>query len=238
VKYSAAPKVCPKTGRLIYAGAGSRWLNWLFPVMGLASLVWFLIRVIPKPRRAAYPCQRVAAPMASTFILWMVAVVGSNRAYRKASQTRRTRPVLAVLMLLLAAIGAVYAFSRISLSQSLAQAPAPHGPLGHGVGIHPGRVVWVHDPDATSWGGSNWESGGNTDQSEVQKMLALSVRRVAGENTDSAAWDAIFRNFNTRQGRGNAAYQAGEKIAIKINLSCCNAHWTGCDASYNKSSGT
>jgi hypothetical protein len=36
---------------------------------GLASLVWFLVRVIPKPSRAFYPCQRAAAPLASGFVI-------------------------------------------------------------------------------------------------------------------------------------------------------------------------
>ena len=32
-----------------------------FPVIGTLSLIWFLVRVIPKPSRAAYPCMRAAA---------------------------------------------------------------------------------------------------------------------------------------------------------------------------------
>jgi uncharacterized BrkB/YihY/UPF0761 family membrane protein len=28
--------------------------------LGLAALIWFLIRVIPKPSRAAYPCMQAA----------------------------------------------------------------------------------------------------------------------------------------------------------------------------------
>lgn len=30
------------------------WSKFLFPFIGIASLLWFLIRVIPKPSRAAY----------------------------------------------------------------------------------------------------------------------------------------------------------------------------------------
>src|SRR3974390_2446066 len=45
------------------------WLFWLAPILGLFSLVWFLLRVIPKPSRAAYPCQRVAMPLASGFVV-------------------------------------------------------------------------------------------------------------------------------------------------------------------------
>jgi hypothetical protein len=46
--------------------------KWIFPAGGLAALVWFLIRVIPKPSRANYPCQRVTAPMASGFVVWLL----------------------------------------------------------------------------------------------------------------------------------------------------------------------
>ena len=34
-----------------------------FFVLGGASLIWFLIRVIPKPRRAGYPCMKAAVPL-------------------------------------------------------------------------------------------------------------------------------------------------------------------------------
>ena len=44
-------------------------LKWLTILAGLASLIWFLVRVIPKPSRASYPCQRAAAPLASGFVI-------------------------------------------------------------------------------------------------------------------------------------------------------------------------
>ena len=51
------------------------WAAWVLPLAGLVSLLWFLIRVIPKPSRAAYPCQRAAFPVASAFVVWLTAVV-------------------------------------------------------------------------------------------------------------------------------------------------------------------
>src|SRR6516164_6451570 len=45
---------------------------WFFSGMGLFSVFWFLIRVIPKPSRALYPCQRVAFPIASSFVIWLM----------------------------------------------------------------------------------------------------------------------------------------------------------------------
>ena len=77
-------RVCPKTGRPIGSAHKGWWLPWVFPFVGLASLVWFLIRVIPKPSRATYPCQRLAAPLASGFVVWLTGIVASTLAYRKA----------------------------------------------------------------------------------------------------------------------------------------------------------
>jgi hypothetical protein len=39
-------------------------------ILGSVALLWFLLRVIPKPSRASYPCQRAAFPLASAFVLW------------------------------------------------------------------------------------------------------------------------------------------------------------------------
>ena len=48
----------------------------IFITMGIASTVWFLIRVIPKPSRATYPCMQVAAPFMSGFVAYLLAVGG------------------------------------------------------------------------------------------------------------------------------------------------------------------
>ena len=59
--------VCPKTGKILKSNRKHYWAMWFFPITGLLAFIWFLIRVIPKPSRAAYPCQRVAFPLASGF---------------------------------------------------------------------------------------------------------------------------------------------------------------------------
>lgn len=53
-----------------------------FILLGVAALFWFLIRVIPKPSRAAYPCQRAAFPVASAFVLWLIGTFGSLRLFK------------------------------------------------------------------------------------------------------------------------------------------------------------
>ena len=67
-------KVCPKSGRIRKIVFPKGFYRLLFPIIGLAALLWILIRVIPKPSRAAYPCMKVAAPMASSFVLWLIGI--------------------------------------------------------------------------------------------------------------------------------------------------------------------
>lgn len=55
----------------------------LFFVTGLAATAWFLVRVIPKPSRAAYPCMRAAAPWMSSFVLYILSLVGGVSLWRR-----------------------------------------------------------------------------------------------------------------------------------------------------------
>jgi sugar lactone lactonase YvrE len=199
---------------------------WVLPFTGLAALIWFLIRVIPKPSRAAYPCQRLAFPIASGFIVWLMGLAASAVAFHKAKRSLvRARYVLAAVF-----ITASVAFIWLAMSstdQKIIYGDEPrtvNSPVGDGIGVHPGRVAWIHDPNATSWtGGDNntlppyWHSNTCTNQTAVNQMLSKALRAITGKSSDYAAWDAIFRNFNQRKSRGDVGYQQGEKIAIKIN---------------------
>ena len=98
-----------------------------------------------------------------------------------------------------------------------------NNPIGTASGIYPGRVVWVHDPKATSKtfkniAGDYWSMDKNCDQSVVEKMLNTSLLEISGKSDASDAWDAIFRYFNYNRGKGDVGYMEGESIAIKINL--------------------
>jgi hypothetical protein len=72
-------------------GKSHKWgicrLQWLFPLTGFLALLWCLLRVVPKTSRATYPCMRVAAPLASSFVLWIIGIgasaVGLRKAYKK-----------------------------------------------------------------------------------------------------------------------------------------------------------
>jgi hypothetical protein len=231
-------RLCPKTGNRI-SRRKYRWLMWIFPLAGLLSLLWFLIRVVPKPTRAEYPCQRVAAPLAGGFVVWIAGLLGSTLAYRRARDMyRRSHMGKAAICFSLAAV-IVVALVNMHNKPIAADEPLPNWPIGIARGIYPGRVVWVWDPDATDWAdyssSEHWYDNEHTDSVVVEKMVSRAIRHLAGKSTDVVAWDAIFRYFNENRGKGNIGYQPGEKIAIKINLTTCNEQWNSCDLeTYNK----
>jgi hypothetical protein len=213
------------TGRLLKPVPRLSWWAWVFSGMGLVSLLWFLVRVIPKPSRAAYPCQRLAFPVASSFVVWLAALLGSAFAWRKA-RARHQRFWRACLWGAGALAGCALVVRSVPALRSFADNP-PHGPLGVAKGVCPGRVAWVYAPGATSWDGytspEHWFETNHCDLATVEVMLSKAIQSVGGTNSNAAAWDAMFKYYNQNHGKGGRGYQAGEKVAIKINLTTCNA---------------
>jgi len=198
------------------------WLFWLVPVLGLFSLAWFLIRVIPKPSRATYPCQRLAMPLASGFVAWLIGLGGSVVAFRKArGLLRQSRLPLAIACLVAALVFGIVAVTNMPEKVLTAAEQPGLSPLGQGQGIHPGRVVWVHDPEATDWKGRGnghpWQDE-STNPAVCEQMVSNTLRSLTGEATDAKAWEALFRYRNKAQGKGDVGYKPGEKIAIKANF--------------------
>jgi gluconolactonase len=104
---------------------------------------------------------------------------------------------------------------------ALAAVQPPNQPIGTGKGIFPGRVVWVHDPDATNWSGprnGHWWDNENTNQENVNVMMSEAIRELTGIDNDAEAWDKLFRHFNKTHGRRDRGYRTGEKIVIKVNF--------------------
>jgi len=217
-------RICPKTRRCVEPGRERRWASWTLPFVGLVSLLWFLIRVIPKPSRAAYPCQRAAFPLASGFVVWLTGIIVSSLAYRKAKRLAGRARYVAAGLFAAVAVAALWGAINITADTDARAAfvpiDPPNSPIGVGKGIHPGRVVWVHDPSATTWDGvtGSWWDDRNVDQQAVDNMVSRALRTLTGQQDDAAAWDALFRYFNRTHGAGDVGYQPGEKIAIKINL--------------------
>jgi hypothetical protein len=199
----------------------------LFPIIGFGSLLWFLVRVIPKPSRASYPCMRAAAPVASTFVVYILGLFSSVFLFKRAKKyLRESRTILFSVSLILALIFGLTAFLHTDKKVEAAYQSTlegPNLPMGNGKGIHPGRVAWIYDPDATDENCTNsredyWYQDDNTDQGVVNSMLSRGLQMITGESADAAAWNALFHDFNKNHGKGDVGYTPGKKIAIKINL--------------------
>jgi hypothetical protein len=217
--------VCLRNGKISNDRSKYRWLRWLWPVSGLACLVWFLIRVIPKPSRAVYPCQRVAFPLASSFIVWLLGLWGSAAVFRKAKNSFSRSRCLSGLLCVLAGVGCIWlclTFNADKQVKAAGSSPA-NSPIGVAKGIHPGRVAWMHDPNATNWNGPGtgdgyWWQSNHTNQRVINSMMHRTICTLAGESNISEAWDALIRYFNREHGKGDVGYESGEKIMIKVNF--------------------
>jgi hypothetical protein len=187
-------------------------MKWLWLFTGFLALVWFLIRVIPKPSRASYPCQRAAFPLASGFLGYIlgggVIILAFKKAKKQVSQARYLLAGLCICISLIAAWLTISINSRQALAETFVPADPPNSPMGIARGIYPGRVVWAHNPDATNWK-TQWNNrtdifywdDNHTDQAVVDEMMSNCVRWLAGEETD--------------RGSGDVGYSSGQKIAIK-----------------------
>ncbi|MBN1413723.1 MAG: DUF362 domain-containing protein [Bacteroidales bacterium] len=213
-----------------------------FLAVGTTSLLWFLVRVIPKPSRATYPCMKVAMPLAYSFITWLVTMTASVLIFKKAlTHFRNNRYKYAFLFLLIGIMisagtliyQAVPSAAMTSSGIGLFVDPlGPNVPIGTPKGVYPGRVVWIYDPDATNKNCTNSSHSDaywlpkNCDQAVVDKMFSNGIKSLTGKETHAEAWDAVFRYFNINHGKGDTGYVSGETLFIKINAVTA---WSGAE---------
>ncbi len=201
-----------------------------FYLIGTGSVLWFLFRVVPKPSRAAYPCMQAAAPLMSSFVLYLLSLAGSVVAFRKARNKYFQAKYWAAAFLAIISVTAFVVFSERSAFSSFAGITGkaailenPNTPIGVAKGTYPGRVSWVMDKNATNENCPNttndyWFMDKNTNQTAVNNMLANGLKSLTGETNCTNAWDALFHYFNYSHSKGWKGYTPGEKIVIKINL--------------------
>ena len=189
--------------------------------VGLGTLIWFLIRVIPKPQRATYPCMQASAPIMSSFIIWMLSAVGMLKTWRKAKMNFASSKYLYAFLFAMACISFSIIFLVRNSSEIYAMFESPvivNAPIGIAKGIFPGRVAWVYNPNAAKWDGigNYWVAGVNP-QAEYNKSFTAGINSLSGGSNDSESWDKIFKWFNLNHNRQGSGYQTGDKIAVKIN---------------------
>ncbi len=224
-------KRCPKSGRVTGFRWDTRLAKMLFPVMAVIALGWFLVRVIPSPRRADYPCQKVAAGVVAGFLAYLTGLALNVAALRTIRRKFGAMAAVAFGVLVMA-----FGYYAVGLGQATAPkkevvqifdpVEGRNHPMGEGKGIHPGRVVWAQNFKAATWDGKtgHWWEDQNIDQTAVDKMFSQTLQNLSGTKSDNEAWNSFFRNFNRTGGRGERGYRTGEKIVIKLN---CNADGKG-----------
>jgi MYXO-CTERM domain-containing protein len=207
---------CPRSGSHHRLARHAPW------VLGLASIAWFLIRVVPKPSRASYPCQQAAIATASGFLAWLLGLASSTVLLRQALRSRGWRAGLFAASM----VAAIGTWMLVGMPEGTSQAAPPwtptdppNTPMGVARGIFPGRVVWSHSPGAALWDGNNghWWDPASNDQAKIDGIVSSAVRTLTGQATEAAAWNTLFVDFNQRHGKGAVGHAAGELIVVKIN---------------------
>jgi hypothetical protein len=236
-------KTCPVTGKVTGLRKPKGFYKILFFIAGILSLLWVLIRVIPKPGRVRYPCMKATIPIAYSFIAYLLSLAGSVVFFRRAVSTFRARQFrYGVFILLAAVLFAAWAMVKnnttaradTAVISAFSDPLGPNSPIGEAKGIYPGRVVWVYNPSSTNENcdpdsyGDGYFLDKNCNQAVVSNMVSEALQLLTGTDSDGRAWDSIFIFFNKNHGKGAADYAAGEKIFIKINsVHAWTTDWDG-----------
>jgi len=205
----------------------------IFILMGIAATIWFLIRVIPKPQRAYYPCMRAAAPIMSGFIIYLLTLGGSVVFFRKSLSRFRQAHYKKALFLAFISIVLLVAFAIKDTRNALATSDnitwtrgvfpdGQNNPMGTGFGIFPGRVAWIMNKAATNENCTDvltdaFFMAKNNDQDTINTMADNGIKLIGGSTTVKGSWDAIFRSFNKKKTGTASAYSPTQTIFIKIN---------------------
>jgi hypothetical protein len=219
--------VCPRTGKITGLKTGKDKAFWLWIVLGVASVIWVLIRVVPKPSRADYPCQKVAQPLAASFIIWLLGLAGSSLILKKARHLFKEKryvvglmSVVMALMLVILTRNDIRVVAASPENATFIPTDPAISPVGTARGINPGRVVWIYDNQLCDQGITSgwWWEDRRTDPEVAQRMMASAITNLTGIASQVEAWDSLFRYFNyTHYDQIDAGYQDGDKIAIKVN---------------------
>jgi hypothetical protein len=196
----------------------------LVVIIGILATIWFLVRVIPKPSRATYPCMRVAAPFMSGLVVYLLSVAGLTIIAGKMKRNLHVRWISSAVLVFGVIITAAVTPSSTSLSPvsdvkfKTGPDDGPNQPFGTAVGAIPGRVVWAWDTLAVNRNCRGYYFyPENYDQEVIGNMFRASVTRLSGKSGVRRSWDALFRDFNKRKHNVERGYLRGEKIFIKIN---------------------
>ena len=163
-------------------------------MLGGLSLLWFIIRVFPKPSRAFYPCQRAAFPVASAFVIWLFGILGSVSLFKRARRFFTDSRYLLAMVILVLAIGffaisflsipPAGLFARNQLAATVLVTPADEAVLDK----LPAKVAAVRSDKADA---------ADIEYAEIESMIRQAI-------LDAGGWDDIISD--------------GDLVVLKPNL--------------------
>lgn len=178
-------------------------------LIGIFSLAWFLIRTGTRPSRALYPCQQIALANSLAFVPGLTTMVYAGKPIiNKLKLLKKLKKYWLLPWLIIFILVTIILVLSTELAKDRSWGDmVPNQPMGTGIGVNPGRVVWTHDATATTGNYSNYWT--QVDQAKVDNMMQMSLKALAGEQSGGSAVGKIF-------GCGTSC--AGKKVAIKINM--------------------
>ncbi len=192
----------------------------LVPFVGFLALIWFLTRVIPKPSRATYPCQRAAFPVAAAFLAWLAGTAASGMVGARArSAWREARPLPAVALFALAGFVFVSAVSMVStpvtagyfrLREELFPTPVPAMVMQFSrddLTVPPSAIVgMVKSPQAHAE---------DIELEEISDMVHLAVERAGGLGGVVSDGDTVILKPNLIASRDFTASE--QRLTARVN---------------------
>jgi len=212
--------------RLKKAANKKKAFKFYFIIVGILSTLWFLIRVIPKPSRATYPCMRAAAPIMSSFIIYLLSLSGSVMAFKIFGQKIKKLQFYSAIVFFAIGLGlGIVLFihqSNINKAKAAVIDPSdgPNQPFGEAQGIFPGRVVWVWDTTMTK---KTFASNTyffylqNNNVATYHKVMREAILKLTEKKDLKSAWDTLFRYFNKQKTGTASPYVNGQIIFLKVN---------------------
>ncbi len=153
----------------------------IFIILGTLSVVWFLVRVIPKPSRATYPCQRAAFPIASTFVIWLTGTMITYLSFKKARSTYANRKPVAIALFSLAALMFLVTYVIMPSENLKAKAMLliqEYPELETAYNVEADQVI---EPQAyVSLVRSDQDDAEDIDQAELETMIREAVEMAGG----------------------------------------------------------
>jgi hypothetical protein len=164
----------------------------LFHIIGIICIIWFLIRVVPKPDRIRYPCQQMSIMFALGYIAFWIffwnAIFYALSIWMKKVKYNilKFSPVILVTFVLIFSISSnVFADNNDENEKLVNWEPIPKEPIGTPIGVNPGRVVWVWNPNATEKELSGyWWKMENNNQTILDLMYSYGLKSLVGVDND------------------------------------------------------